>query len=131
MKGKKFLKITGILMIIGGAIGIVGGVLAVLGAGALAALLEVSATGLLLSSILILVSAILQFIAGIMGVKHCENPAKAQSCFIIGILVALCSVAGNVISAVLSDTFNFMNLITGLIIPVLYIYGAMQNKKEA
>ena len=40
MKGRKFLKVTGILMIIGGGFGIIGGILAMLGAGALAAVLE-------------------------------------------------------------------------------------------
>ena len=37
MKGRKFLKVTGILMIIGGAFGIIGGIVAMFGAGALAA----------------------------------------------------------------------------------------------
>ena len=34
MKGRKFLKVTGILMIIGGAFGIIGGIVAMIGAGA-------------------------------------------------------------------------------------------------
>ena len=69
MKGRKFLKVTGILMIIGGAFGIIGGIVAMIGAGALAAVLETSAGGLMLASSLILASAVFQLIAGIMGVK--------------------------------------------------------------
>ena len=131
MKGRKFLKVTGILMIIGGAFGIIGGIVAMIGAGALAAVLETSAGGLMLASALILASAVFQLIAGIMGVKNCDKPEKAQSCIVIGVIVAILSVAGNVISNVLGSDFNIINYATGLIIPGLYIIGAVKNKESA
>ena len=131
MKGRKFLKVTGILMIIGGVFGIIGGIVAMIGAGALAAVLETSAGGLMLASALILASAVFQLIAGIMGVKNCDKPEKAQSCIVIGVIVAILSVAGNVISNVLGSDFNIMSYATGLIIPVLYIIGAVKNKELA
>lgn len=131
MKGSKFLKVTGVLMIISAAFGIIGGIIALIGAGALAAVLETSAGGLMLASALILVSAVFQLIAGIMGVKNCDKPEKAQSCMVIGVIVAILSVAGNVISNVLGSDFNIMNYATGLIIPILYIIGAAKNKELA
>lgn len=131
MKGRKFLKVTGILMIIGGAFGIIGGIVAMIGAGALAAVLETSAGGLMIASALILASAVFQLIAGIMGVKNCDKPEKAQSCLVMGVIVAILSVAGNVISNVLGSDFNIINYATGLIIPVLYIIGAVKNKEPA
>lgn len=131
MKGRKFLKVTGILMIIGGAFGIIGGIVAMIGAGALAAVLETSAGGLMLASALILASAVFQLIAGIMGVKNCDKPEKAQSCLVIGVIVAILSVSGNIISNVLGSSFNILSYATGLIIPVLYIIGAVKNKEPA
>ncbi len=131
MKGRKFLKVTGILMIIGGALGIIGGIVAMIGAGALAAVLETSAGGLILASVLILASAVFQLIAGIMGVKNCDKPEKAQSCLVMGVIVAILSVSGNIISNVLGSDFNIFNYATGLIIPVLYIIGAVKNKEPA
>ena len=131
MKGRKFLKVTGILMIIGAAFGIIGGIIAMIGVGALAAVLETSAVGLMLASVLVLASAVFQLIAGIMGVKNCDKPEKAQSCMVIGVIVAILSVAGNVISNVLGSDFNIINYATGLIIPVLYIIGAVKNKEPA
>ena len=131
MKGRKFLKVTGILMIIGGAFGIIGGIVAMIGAGALAAVLETSAGGLMLASALILASAVFQLIAGIMGVKNCDKPKKAQSCLVMGVIVAILSVAGNVISNILGSSFNILSYATGLIIPVLYIIGAVKNKELA
>ena len=131
MKGRKFLKVTGILMIIGGAFGIIGGIVAMIGAGALAAVLETSAGGLMLASALILASAVFQLIAGIMGVENCDNPEKAQSGLVMGVIVAILSVAGNVISNILGSSFNILSYATGLIIPVLYIIGAVKNKEPA
>ena len=131
MKGRKFLKVTGILMIIGGAFGIIGGIVAMIGAGALAAVLETSAGGLMLASALILASAVFQLIAGIMGVKNCDKPEKAQSCLVMSVIVAILSVAGNVISNILGSSFNILSYATGLIIPVLYIIGAVKNKELA
>ncbi len=131
MKGRKFLKVTGILMIIGGAFGIIGGIVAMIGAGALAAVLETSAGGLMLASALILASAVFQLIAGIMGVKNCDKPEKAQSCLVMGVIVAILSVAGNIISNVLGSSFNILSYATGLVIPVLYIIGAVKNKELA
>ena len=131
MKGRKFLKVTGILMIIGGAFGIIGGIVAMIGVGALAAVLETSAGGLMLASSLILASAVFQLIAGIMGVKNCDKPEKAQSCLVMGVIVAILSVAGNIISNILGSSFNILSYATGLIIPVLYIIGAVKNKEPA
>ena len=129
MKGRKFLKVTGILMIIGGAFGIIGGIVAMIGAGALAAVLETSAGGLMLASALILASAVFQLIAGIMGVKNCDKPEKAQSCLVMGVIVAILSVSGNIISNVLGSNYNILSYATGLIIPILYIIGAVKNKE--
>ena len=131
MKGRKFLKVTGILMIIGGAFGSIGGIVAMIGAGALAAVLETSAGWPMLASVLILASAVFQLIAGIMGVKNCDKPEKAQSCLVMGVIVAILSVAGNVISNILGSSFNILSYATGLIIPVLYIIGAVKNKEPA
>ena len=131
MKGRKFLKVTGILMIIGAAFGIIGGIIAMIGVGALAAVLETSAVGLMLASVLVLASAVFQLIAGIMGVKNCDKPEKAQACLVMGIIVAILSVAGNVTSNVLGSSFNILSYATGLVIPVLYIIGAAKNKETA
>ena len=117
-------------MIIGGSIGMIGGSIALIGAGALAAMLETTWAGLMFACTLTLISAVVQFIAGITGVKNSARPEKAQLCIVLGILVAALSVAGNIISTALGDSFSVMSLITGLIVPVLYTIGGVLNKKE-
>ena len=132
MKGHKVLKVTGILMIIGGAFGIIAGIVAVLGVSGLAALVGSAAgTGMLyLASILCLASGVVQLIAGVMGVKHCESPEMAQKCIIWGAIVAALSVLGNILNVVAGSSFNVASLMIGLVLPALYIYGAYLNKKE-
>ena len=72
MKGKKYLKVTGILMIIGGCIGIIGGIIALISVGALATLLETSMGSLMFGSLLVLISSIIQLFAGIMASRACQ-----------------------------------------------------------
>ncbi len=63
MKGQKFLKVTSILMIIGGVIGVIAGIIAILGISALAALVETGeGTGLLYaSSTIVTLASVIQF----------------------------------------------------------------------
>ncbi len=131
MKGSKFLKVTGILMIIGGSIGIIAGIIAVIGVGALAALLGVGSGLLTASAVLCLVSGICSLIAGIVGVKNCKNAAASKKCIVWGILVAVLSLTGNILGVVAGSDFNVFNALIGLVLPVLYIIGAAMNGKEA
>ena len=89
MKGQKILKVTSILMIIGGVIGVVAGILAILGISALAALSgSTEGIGLLYaSSIIVTVASVIQFIAGIKGVGACSDSQKAASCIKWGVLL--------------------------------------------
>ncbi|MBQ3552594.1 MAG: hypothetical protein IJA35_05540 [Clostridia bacterium] len=129
-KGAGFLKVTGILMIIGGAISIILAIIAILGIAALAYISdgEISLGLLYAAGILSLVSAIAQLVAGIVGVKNAKRPEKAQTCIIWGIIVALLCVAGSVLTVVGGDAFPVASLLIGLVLPVLYIIGAVKNK---
>ncbi|HHX59668.1 MAG TPA: hypothetical protein GX707_02850 [Epulopiscium sp.] len=132
-QSNKFLKVTGILMIIGGGIGIIVGIIAVLGIGVLALALGSEAKmGLLVGgSILVLVSAIVSLIAGILGVKNAAVPEKAQTCIVFGIMTAVFAVLGVVLTTLGGNDFSFTSLVSGLVLPALYLIGAFQNKKLA
>ena len=131
-KGTGFLKVTGILMIIGGGISIIMGIIAALGVAALAYISDgtVSSAVLYASVVLMLISAVAELVAGIIGVVNCKKPEKAGVCIAWGIIVAVLSVAGTVLNSVGGGTFSVFSLILGLVLPVLYIIGAVFNKKE-
>ena len=131
-KGSGFLKVTGILMIIGGAISVILGIIAALGVAALVYISDgtVSSALLYTSVILMIVSAVAELVAGIIGVANCKKPEKAGICIVWGIIVAVLSVAGTILNSVGGGSFSAFSLILGLILPVLYIIGAVFNKKE-
>lgn len=127
--GSKFLKVTGILMIIFGAIALVVSLIAIAGIGVLAAL--GASTGMLWASgIIALVGSVAEFVAGIIGVVNWNKPEKANTCIGWGIVVAAMCVVSSVLTLIgYPDSFNWFSLVTGLVIPVLYLIGAFQNKK--
>ena len=133
MNGHKFLKVTGILMIIGGALSAILGIVAVLGVAALAyiASAQTEAGMLYASTILLLISGVVELIAGIIGVINAEKPQKAKTCIVWGALVAVLSVAGTILGVAGGGDFSVFSLILGLVLPVLYIIGAVKNMQSA
>ena len=133
MNGHKFLKVTGILMIIGGALSAILGIVAVLGVAALAyiASAQTEAGMLYASTILLLISGVVELIAGIIGVINAEKPQKAKACIVWGALVAILSVAGTILGVVGGSEFSVSGLVLGLVLPVIYIIGAVKNMQSA
>ena len=132
MKGNKFLKITGILMIIAAVFSILAGTL-LGGLGAVVAGLG-GASGLTFSYwawlLLTLIGGICQLIAGIKGVKHSKSSENSKNLIVWGVIVAAFSILGMVMNMVNGASFSISSLLTGVAIPVLYIYGAMLNSKS-
>lgn len=133
MQGQKVLKITSILMIIGGVIAAIAGVVAILGISALAVLAEsTEGTGLLYaSSILVTVASVIQLIAGIKGIGACSAPQKAASYIKWGVIIAGMSVVSMMIGFIGGGEFSLTSLILNLLLPGLYVYGAVQMKNDS
>lgn len=127
-KGSVLLKVAGILMIIGGAISLILAIVAILGIALLAS--AGASSGLLYAAgAVLLISAVAELIAGIIGVKNWNKPEKAKTCICWGVIVAVLSVAGNVLWSIAGGDFSIPSLLLGLVLPVLYIIGAVTNKK--
>ena len=132
-KGKGLLKVTGILLIIFGAIAAVISLAAIAGGGLAAtsgSAIGAAAGGIaIFAGFILLVGAALELIAGIFGVKNCDKPDKSQSCLVLGILMLVIQVISMIVS-ISAGSFNFFTTIIGLILPVLYTIGAVQNKQS-
>ena len=134
MKGQGFLKVTSILMIIGGALGALAGIVAIALAAGYAALafeIDPGTAGLLFGgAILIIVAAIVEIIAGVMGLKACKAGKGAAKCFVWGIIVAVLTVISIILSIAGGSEVNIINILLNLVVPVLYIVGAVQMKNS-
>ena len=83
------------------------------------------------STILLLISGVVELIAGIIGVINAEKPQKAKACIVWGALVAILSVAGTILGVVGGSDFSVSGLVLGLVLPVIYIIGAVKNMQSA
>ena len=131
MKGHMFLKVTGILMIIAAAFSIIVGAL-VAGISGFAAGLG-AASGLKFpfwaALFLTLVGGVCQLIAGIMGIQHSKRSEKAGGLIVWGVIVAVFSILSIVLNSINGDDFSIISVLTGVVVPALYIYGAALNAK--
>ena len=125
-QGKNFLKVTGILMIIAGAIAIITSLIAIAG---IAFLISIGAGTpfLYVASIFMVLSSAMELVA---GVKNCVRPDKAQSCIVWGAVVAAFCVLGSILTVVGGGSFPVFSLLLGLVLPALYIIGAVKNQQK-
>lgn len=130
--GSKLLKVVSILMIVFGAIGIVFDIIAVAGIAAVSAYLGSSIGMYWIALICAVIGTIVEFVAGIIGIRSWDKPEKAQTCVILGCICVGITVLSNILTLVsYSQGFNVFSLLTGLVIPVLFLIGAFQLKKQA
>ena len=125
--GSSFLRVCGILMIIGAILSLVFAVIAVI-------VIRQPGSGLntpihWVSVVLAFVGSLIELIAGILGVRYANRPEKAKTCIVCGVLVILMTLLSQVISAVSGGEVNFLNALTGLLVPILYVIGAFKNQR--
>lgn len=132
MNGQKMLKVTSILMIVGGIIAAITGVIAILSISTLAALSgSAKGTGLLYaSSILVTLASVIQLIAGIKGLGASSDPQKAAGCIKWGIFIAGISIGSMIVGLIGGASFSITSLVLNLLLPGLYAYGAMQVRNN-
>ena len=141
-KSNKFLKVTGILMIIGGSFALLSSILVLLFGvllvdGAIHANLTLkqdAAVGLIVTALVFIIAAgVIQFLAGIQGVKNAAKPEKANICIILGSLTALFYIVSQLLNFLGGKIHNYLDIIVvmfGLVVPALYLLGAIQNKMK-
>lgn len=152
-KGSKLLKIVSIIMMIGGIVGAVFSFIAAIIAGlgtAVMAQPEVSnavdsalaANGysgstapvmavIWIAVVISVVCAVVEIIAGVKGKKNWDNPEAAQGMMILGIVCAVLSLISNILFATGGLGVQVVSILSGMVLPVLYIIGTVQLKKQA
>ncbi len=146
-KGSMLLKVASIIMIVGGIAGAVGAVLLAALAGVGTAVAENDAvqqavkeagtttkevtTVLWIATAIAVVGAVVEIIAGFKGKKNWNKPEMAKTLMIWGVICAAVSLVSIILSAVNDGSGVVISILTGLVVPVLYIIGTVQLKKQA
>lgn len=142
-KGKNFLLVTGIILIVLSVFsifGVAGGLITIYtieGADAQTAQLlvqklaeqNVTLDMLKTSAVLSGIYVVIYMVAGILGIKNRKRTDKAQSCFIMG-MILIVLVLGNAVYAVTQGSFAVWSVAISLILPLLYLWGALKNKQS-
>ena len=136
MKGSKLLQVVSIILTVIASIGTLISLLALVGGGALLGTstaidgIDGALVGgiVLIASIILLIVCVFELIMGILGIKNCKNPAKAQTCFVLGIIVLVLQCI-SLVTSLTSGSFSITSLF-GFILPALYTYGAYQLKQN-
>ncbi len=131
MEGSRFLRVTGVLMIIFASVALVAAVFAVIGIGILAAG-DVPIGRFIVTTSAAFLGAVAEFVTGILGVKNWDHPERANVCIGWGItVIALSLIADALVFAFFPEYFQIASIAIGLIIPILYLLGSFQNRKLA
>jgi len=129
LPGKRFLQIPGILYVIFAGIGIPVSIFGIVSADFWDFFMPVNlpwATYYGLS----LVYAGFQLFLGIMGILHCNNPAKTELLFalaVLNLILAFAFVAFMLYVSWLMGLFSF----TEFVLPILFLVGALRNRSAA
>lgn len=134
MPGIGMLKITSILMIVFGIIALVAGIIAIVGVSALGVALGAGGgfvAFMVVMGVLALIGAVIELLAGLAGRKCANNPSTQglKKCMILGIIVLILSIISLIGSGTMGS-LNGLGVVTGLIIPILYLIGVFQIKKH-
>lgn len=141
-KGKGFLKVTGILMIIGGGLSILLGLLLLFLVGFFTESItkDTNVTALALGSAIICIAilfigSILELVVGIVGVNNANKPEHSLACVIWGIIVLIPQVISLVMflltMASRMEVWTIIVIcITTIAIPVLFLIGAGINRSN-
>ena len=141
--GKGFLKVVGILLIIGGVFGFIGAasnafVVSTLSNGtldpAVTAVYEqagLTAETFQAGIIQSVIQGVRYLAAGILGVANCNKIEKANICFIFGILlIAYVLIQAGIAAATGGfSALSVISILFSLILPLLYFWGALKNRQ--
>lgn len=136
-EGSTVLKVVSILMIIFAAISLLIAIAAgFVGCAAITAAGtddSVAAAGVVAGAagIVLLISGVFDLITGIVGLKASGRNGKNTAAFVLGIICVVLGVFGAIGSfSTGGDTLTIIvNLISSLLLPILYLYGVVQTRK--
>lgn len=125
MQKNMLLKVSSILMIIGGALMLLIGLIAVIGASMESAL---RAPLVMAAIAFVFIIALVELIAGIIGVSTANKGKKGTTCVVLGLIILVVAIANVVVTIISTGSIAIPSLIIGLLLPVIYLIGGINQK---
>ena len=129
--GKNMILAASILLLIGGVVTFLSSIVGIAMGGLFAS--EKDTAGASTLAVLFLVyfitvflMSIFEIVASIYGIANRNKPQKAKTCLVMGIILVLIAILNILLSFYLGN-FGF-SLILSLILPLLYMGGALMNR---
>lgn len=143
--GKGLLRFTGVLYIIFGVLSALFTILGLTGVSTFGKLMGLTNTntnantrtgigstiggtlgGIMIAAlVMMLILALFEIITGIVGISNSDKPYNANACITLAIIMIILQIASGLVG-----TFNWISII-GLLLPILYLIGAIQNRGAA
>ncbi len=137
LRGRKFLKVVGIIMVVFGGMAILGGLGNLLTIRELEYILwELSMPYeyAIYSIIINFISAITMLTTGIIGIVFSERKDKANLCMVFGIInlviVSFPLIVGVAMTNIFVIIIGIMSMILNSVLPILFLVGAVKNKNS-
>lgn len=131
VKGASVLHATSILLIVYGAAALASGGFGMLGMAAL--LPDMDADGapfaLALIGAAVLAGGVLDFVAGLVGLRASKQPGGSMAAVVLGAIAALLALSG-VAGSLSGDASSVWNAVLGLVLPGLYLWGAVLARRQ-
>ena len=124
-KGATLLLVMGIIYVVIGGLAIIGGI-GLAATASMLALAGIPMVGFL--AFIAIIAGAWSLIVGILGIINRSKLEKASMLMIIGIVALALDLLSFILSASIM-AFSVLSLV-GLVIPILYIIGAHQNKTQ-
>lgn len=131
MKGRRFLKVTSVLMLVFGIIALVLGLVGTVTVALYSAFMEQSVGAFYVSAALLLVACVIEIVAGIKGNTASRVPQAASGCVPWGIAVLVLTVLSLVLGVVADRGIDWWSVVLNLLVPALYVYGAVTLARSA
>ena len=113
------LKVTAIIMLVGGIISAVLTLASIAGVALLNAI-GIKSALIYIGIIVSVAGSVLMIVAGANGIKAAKDPAKAPACVKLGIVIIALKVFAILVNVIGGAGFDFTSLALGLILPCLY-----------
>lgn len=125
----KLLKVSGILLIILSTITLVFDCLSIVGLVRMISLIPDMASTLTIAFLISLVSGIAQLTVGFWGLSPCPDENKAKACLLGGVCITILALLVVILQLIRHSPF--VVFLVHLVICVLYLIGAVQNKRHS